>query len=105
MERELERVLGLGLWAWVGQDDGPEPRTGELGLKQGIVPAGYIPLVAVKQEKITTDHIKRQMEALAQSTGVRRYLVRFKVEAVEEVIEPSSGLSGRETVRQERQNH
>jgi hypothetical protein len=38
------------LYAWVGED---EFGSGEIGLKQGLCPAGIIPLVAVNQEKMT----------------------------------------------------
>lgn len=39
----------LKIYAWVGED---EFGSGEIGLKQAIVPAGVIPMVAIKQDKI-----------------------------------------------------
>jgi hypothetical protein len=79
---DLDEVQKMKLWAWVGLDDGPS-RSGEVGLKQALVPAGYIPMVACKQEKMTQDYIQVQMQAQADHSGVKRYLVRFTFEAVE----------------------
>jgi hypothetical protein len=85
--RDEDKLKGLKCWAWVGEDDGPV-RSGEIGLKQGRTPAGMIPLAAVTPGKMHQGYIRDQMRFLVQHTGVKRYLVRFRVEAIEEVIEP-----------------
>ena len=87
MTDEMKRVHELELWAWIGADDSEE-KTGVLGLKQARTPAGMIPLAAVTPGKLEQDYIRVQMRELAASTGVRRYLVRFRVEEIEEVMEP-----------------
>jgi len=46
MADELEDVE---LFAWLGRD---EFGSGEIGLKQGVVPAGLIPIVSVKRDKV-----------------------------------------------------
>ena len=38
-----ERIETMVLYAWVGED---ELGSGEMGIKQAIVPAGNVPLVA-----------------------------------------------------------
>jgi hypothetical protein len=71
------------LYAWVGKDDAIDaPRTEEFGLKQGVVPAGNIPLVACKEEKMLSQDLINQMMVLMQVTGIPRQLVKFKFEKV-----------------------
>ena len=77
-------IRDLKLWAWVGLDD--LNYTGVLGLKQGRTPAGIIPLVACVEGKMTQQYIREQMQMLAKLTGVKRYLVRFRFEAVVEEV-------------------
>jgi hypothetical protein len=69
MSLPLEKVE---LYAWVGED---EFGSGEIGLKQGLVPAGCIPLVAVRRDKV--ERLKPQMENQAREYGKRIRLVRF----------------------------
>jgi hypothetical protein len=61
------------LFAWIGED---EFGSGEIGLKQGIVPAGCIPLVAVKREKMASPQIVNAMQAQAAQYGKKIRLVR-----------------------------
>lgn len=71
------------LYAWVGADDAiDQPRTEEFGLKQGVVPAGTIALVACKEEKVNNQNLIDQMMILMQLTGIPRQLVKFKFEKV-----------------------
>lgn len=71
------------LYAWVGADDAIDaPRTEEFGLKQGVVPAGTIALVACKEEKVNNQNLIDQMMILMQLTGIPRQLVKFKFEKV-----------------------
>lgn len=74
----------LELYAWVGED---ELGSGEIGLKAGIVPAGCIPLVAIRRDKV--EKLKWQMEMQAQTYGKKIRLVRFV--SVETVNETQAG--------------
>jgi hypothetical protein len=83
-EFEITRPLvDMKLWAWVGED---ERGSGEVGLKQGIVPAGCIPLVACKDGKINRGNVRVQM--LEQARRYRKVisLVRFGFEQVEDQV-------------------
>jgi hypothetical protein len=76
-----KRIPEMKLWAWVGED---EFGSGEMGLKQGIVPAGCIPLVACVQGKIDQNYIKKQLEYTARQSKKPISLVRFCFERVED---------------------
>ena len=78
------RLENLELYAWVGED---ELGSGEIGLKQGIVPAGTIPMVALEQAKL--DRYWKNAEKQAEVYGKRISLVRFV--AVEVVRETEAG--------------
>jgi hypothetical protein len=67
-----KEVTGLELYAWVGRD---EYGSGKFGLKQGVVPAGMIPMVAIDQKKL--DQYWETAEAQAQNWGQKIYLVRL----------------------------
>lgn len=67
----------MSLYAWVGED---ELGSGEIGIKQGLVPAGFIPLVATSLEKMA--NLKPQMEEQAKKYGVNLVLARFDFRAV-----------------------
>ncbi len=84
---ERKEVEKMTLYAWAGWD---EMGSGELGLKQGVVPAGTIPMVSISQENL--DQYWNQAELLAATYGKRIFLVRF--EAVEIVRETQSGAVG-----------
>jgi hypothetical protein len=62
----------LELYAWIGED---ELGSGELGIKQGMVPAGMIPIVSVSREK--AEKYFHQAEAQAARYGKRIRLCRF----------------------------
>lgn len=62
------------LYAWVGED---ELGSGEMGLKQGIVPAGCIALVACKEGKIDQDYIIKQLQEQATRYGKTIRLCKF----------------------------
>ena len=69
-----DALKSLELFAWVGDD---EFGSGVIGLKQGLVPAGYIPLVATAKEKIDRDFLMVAMSIQAASYGKKIYLCRF----------------------------
>lgn len=67
------RVANLCLYAWVGEDE----FDGTVGLKQAVVPAGYIPMVAVREDKMLGNKIPEQLQHLANKFGRPIRLVRF----------------------------
>jgi hypothetical protein len=69
------------LFAWIGED---EFGSGTVGLKQGAVRAGMIPLVSVNREKIDYAALVRQLQLQADQFGKTIRLVRYT--AVETVI-------------------
>jgi hypothetical protein len=68
----MSNMNDIELFAWLGED---EFGSGEIGLKQGMTPAGIIPLVAIKQESV--ERYKQQLEMQAASYGKRIKLCRF----------------------------
>lgn len=70
----MDGLEELELYAWVGED---ELGSGEIGLKQGLVPAGYIPLVATKRSKIDRHEIERALQNQANEFGKKISLCRF----------------------------
>lgn len=71
------RLKPIELFAWLGED---ELGSGEIGIKQGLVPAGYIPLVAIKLDKISGMMIS--LNAQAAMYGKKVYLCRFTLQDV-----------------------
>lgn len=72
--------------AWVGED---ELGSGRIGIKQGLAPAGFIPLAAMDYDahKLQRPELRLQMEAQAATYGKRIRLVRFRFEEVVEETE------------------
>jgi len=62
------------LFAWIGRD---EFGSGEVGLKRGRVPAGDIPLVATRREKMDRPALLAQLQAQADDYNVEIRLVRY----------------------------
>jgi hypothetical protein len=88
MEKETEtpqEVSEFSIYAWVGRD---EFGSGKFGLKQGIVPAGVIPMVSTDQEKL--DKYWEQAEGQAVAYDQKIYLV--KLSFVEVVRETKRGV-------------
>lgn len=78
----------MELFAWMGED---ELGSGEIGIKQGFVPAGMIPLVSIKKEKINTSNIRNGLAVQSCIYGKKIKLCRFKfIEVVESVGNDSS---------------
>lgn len=74
------RLASIELFAWLGEDD--ELGSGIVGLKQALVPAGYIPLVATTQAKVDRETITVQMEGQASAYGKKIYLCRFTLQEI-----------------------
>jgi hypothetical protein len=72
--------------AWVGED---EKGSGVIGIKQGHVPAGLIPLAAMDYDlhKLVRPELLLQLEAQAAVWGKKIRLVRFRFEAIVEETE------------------
>lgn len=67
----------MTLYAWIGED---ELGSGQIGLKQALVPAGYIPLVSLKREKIDRPEIIGQLQMQASFYGKTIRLVAFELQ-------------------------
>lgn len=76
----------LTIYAWVGED---ELGSGRIGLKQGLVPAGMIPLVAMDYHLDRLAKLKPQMEAQAANSGMKIRLCKFVM--VEVAAETKAG--------------
>ena len=74
-------VQQTALYAWVGED---ELGSGEVGLKQAMVPAGCIPLVSVNDKKIDRNYILAQLQRQANVYGKPIRLCKYVF--VEELI-------------------
>lgn len=70
-------IAKINLFAWVGED---ELKAGDFGLKQGFVPAGFIPMVSVSQEKL--DKYWEQAERQSARFGKKIYLCKFELTEV-----------------------
>ena len=64
----------LVIYAWVGED---ELGSGRVGLKQGMVPAGMIPLVAMDYHLDRLAKLLPHMEAQAKASGKKLRLMKF----------------------------
>jgi hypothetical protein len=80
-----QRLKQLELYAWVGED---ELGSGAMGLKQGMVPAGCVPLVSIHYAKLHTDDLMAQGRKIVDEYGHARYLCRFVFDAVVDAILP-----------------
>jgi hypothetical protein len=72
MPEPPKEVQEFEAYAWVGRD---ELGSGVLGLKQGITPAGTIPMVSVSHQKL--DKYWDQAEKQAETYGQRIYFVKL----------------------------
>ena len=79
------RIERMVLYAWVGED---EMGSGEVGLKQGTVPAGNIALVSCKEGKMDQPYIVEQLRIQASIWGKPIRLCRFVFEKELLTLEP-----------------
>lgn len=78
----MNKLSKTQLYAWIGED---EFGSGQVGIKQGIVPAGCIPIVSISREKL--DPYWNQAEKIAEFYGKKIFLCRFElVEVVRETM-------------------
>ena len=71
----------MKLFAWIGED---EHGSGEVGIKQGLCPAGYIPLVAKDEHKVNDPRFISQLQDQANKFGKTIRLCRYRF--VEEIM-------------------
>jgi hypothetical protein len=64
----------MDLYAWVGID---ELGSGRVGIKQGRVPAGFIPLAAMDYDRAKLEKLAPAMQAQADIYGQTIRLARF----------------------------
>lgn len=80
---EKHPALNVELYGWVGRD---EMGSGEIGLKQGVCPAGVIPMISIEREKI--EKYWPQAEDQASAYGQQISLVRFRAA---EIVKQTGG--------------
>lgn len=73
------KIKRTELFAWIGED---ELGSDVIGIKQGLVPAGYVPIVAIAEDKVNRPEIIGQFENQAGQYGKKIYLCRFVFEEV-----------------------
>lgn len=80
------RVEAMVLYAWVGED---ELGSGKVGLKQAMVPAGCIAMVACEEGRIDQDYIIKQLRLQANTYGKTIRLCRFVYQGEVMALEPA----------------
>lgn len=78
-----KRILETQLFGFVGED---ELGSGEVGIKKALCPAGYIPMVAIKREKMDDPVILAQLKLQNKRYGKTIYLVRYQAVEILKVI-------------------
>lgn len=85
--KNIIKIDNCNLYAWMGMD---ELGSNEFGIKGAIVPAGYIPLVAIKKEKMLTNNIPEQLQLMSTKYKNNIYLCEFHFNKIEETIIPKT---------------
>lgn len=75
----------IDLYAWIGED---ELGTGVTGLKQAVVPAGVIPMVATNLEKMNQEYIVKQLQNQSNMFGKKIRLCKFVLQEDVITLEP-----------------
>jgi hypothetical protein len=79
------------IYAWIGED---ELGSGVVGIKQGLTPAGLIPLVSVDRAKLEQKYIKDQLTEQAKKYGKPITLGKFELTEELQGIMPWSKPTG-----------
>lgn len=74
MADQQVKLEEMELYAWVGED---EYGSGVIGIKQGRVATGMIPIVATARSKVDQDYLREQFQKQANEYGKTIRLVRF----------------------------
>jgi hypothetical protein len=85
MPIDREKLGEIMLYAYLGED---ELGSGEIGIKQGLVPAGMIPLVSIDRSKLEQPYIIDGLQAQADRYGKTIVLVSFTSVNIFRTIEP-----------------
>lgn len=80
-----ERIERLELVAWVGED---ELGSGQIGIKQGLTPAGMIPLAAIGRDDHKMKALAEQLQLQANTYRKTIRLCRFRFVSEELVLRP-----------------
>jgi hypothetical protein len=72
-------ITSIELFAWIGED---EFGSGVIGIKQAMVPAGMIPIVATSLEKVNREFITRAMDMQGKAYGKKIMLCKFKFDGI-----------------------
>lgn len=78
----------MELFAWIGED---EFGSGRIGLKQGRVPAGMIPLVVMDYDRAKIERLKQDLQKQADYYGVTIRLARFAFVDDVLTLQPNGG--------------
>jgi hypothetical protein len=81
-----DRIEEVRLYAWLGED---EHGSGVIGLKQALVPAGLIPIVATELGKADLAIIQEALNLQARIYGKPISLVEFRVERIIKTLDGS----------------
>jgi hypothetical protein len=87
---DRDKLAALTLVAYMGED---EHGSGQIGIKQGLVPAGMIPIVAVGSDlhKLERRDLVEQFQRQADASGKPIAICEYRLERVIRVIEPKGG--------------
>ena len=75
----MANVESVKLYAWVGED---ECGSGEIGIKQARVPAGMIPIVSTKLNKVDQQYIQEAMDVMGKNFDNKIMLCEFTFKKV-----------------------
>jgi len=79
MSNTIEKIKKLSMYAWIGED---ENGSGEIGIKQALVPAGMIPIAGIHLNKIGQQYIKEAMDIQGKTYGKKICLCKFQFEEI-----------------------
>jgi len=70
-ENTIKKIKELSMYAWIGED---ENGSGEIGVKQALVPAGMIPIAGIDINKIGQQYIKEAMDNQGKAFGKKKFV-------------------------------
>ena len=81
----------MDIYAWIGMD---ERGSGRVGIKQGLVPAGFIPLAAMDFDKHKLEKLAPMMQAQASAYNVTIRLAKFTFAEDVITLKPEGPIGG-----------
>jgi len=79
IEDIMADVESVELFAWIGED---ELGNGVIGIKQAVVPAGTIPIVATTLNKVNQEYLTQSLDAMGKKYGKKIFLCKFKFDSI-----------------------